>query len=226
MENKILEAYNAGKRVKHKMWAKNTWVKKLDEQNSIDEDGDTLDNDFSFDTSPEIWEIHPEDVEPETPQNHIVEAFEAGKKIKHIKWANDEWIMKIGDNRTMSQYSESKPQEALNKYPELWEIVEEPETPQNPIVEAYNAGEKIRNKKWYKHEWIKKINEIEGASENGKIFNAIKWSFYTSPDFWEIYTEDIEPEAPELQTEIQKAIKLLIENNYEVYFITKTKIVL
>jgi hypothetical protein len=91
-------------------------------------------------------------------ENKVLEAFKAGKKIKHKSWVNDEWIMKIAHNQTMSQYSIHRAEEPIENYPELFEIVEE-------------------------HK----------------------------------------PE--ELQTEIQKAIKLLIENNYEVYFITKTQIV-
>jgi hypothetical protein len=97
---------------------------------------------------------------------------------------------------------------------------------ENKILEAYNAGKRIRRKDWGAGKWIKKHSFKDSIDEKGTKRVDI-WSFDTYPENWEIWHEDIEPEeTPEPQTEIQKAIKLLIENNYEVYFITKTQIVL
>jgi hypothetical protein len=96
----------------------------------------------------------------------------------------------------------------------------------NPILEAYEQGKKIKHKKWDKDEWIKKQTENHFICDKVEVHLSKGLSLYTNPEDWEIWYEDIEPHQPEPQTEIQKAIKLLIENNYEVYFITKTQIVL
>jgi hypothetical protein len=97
---------------------------------------------------------------------------------------------------------------------------------ENKILEAYNAGKRISRKDWQGTIWIKKLSDTESIDSGGMI-NTYPWSFLERPKEWQIWHEDVEPEeTPEPQTEIQKAIKLLIENNYEVYFITKTQIVL
>lgn len=98
----------------------------------------------------------------------------------------------------------------------------------NHILEAYNAGKRIRRKTWDTIHWIKKHSDILSVTTDSWFNKKSFWNFDTNPEEWEIWHEDIEPEETpeEPQTEIQKAIKLLIENNYEVYFITKTQIVL
>jgi hypothetical protein len=97
----------------------------------------------------------------------------------------------------------------------------------NKILEAYNAGKRVSRKDWQGTIWIKKHSDTESIDGSYNI-NPYPWSFRERPEEWEIWHEDVEPEETpeEPQTEIQKAIKLLIENNYEVYFITKTQIVL
>ena len=95
---------------------------------------------------------------------------------------------------------------------------------ENHILEAYNAGKRIRLKTWDTVHWLKKHSDILSVTTDSWFNKKSFWNFDTNPEKWEIWNEDIEPEEP--QTEIQKAIKLLIENNYEVYFITKTQIVL
>ena len=97
----------------------------------------------------------------------------------------------------------------------------------NKILEAYEQGKRIRRKTWDTVHWLKKHSDILSVTTDSWFNKKTFWNFDTNPEEWEIWYEDIEPETPEEpQTEIQKAIKLLIENNYEVYFITKTQIVL
>jgi hypothetical protein len=97
---------------------------------------------------------------------------------------------------------------------------------ENKILEAYNAGKRISRKDWNNGEWIKKQTANLYICDKVEVHLSKGLSLYTNPEEWEIWPEDVEPETPEPQTEIQKAIKLLIENNYEVYHITKTQIVL
>jgi hypothetical protein len=162
--------------------------------------------------------------------NHIVEAYEQGKRIKLKGWTTS-WIKKHDYRHSIDDRGGKGVNDwSFDIYPKEWEIHPEdiePETPKNPIVEAYNAGKRIRRKDWTSNEWIKKHSEDYSICDLN-IFGK-NWNFDTYPENWEILPDAIEPEDVELeepQTEIQKAIKLLIENNYEVYFITKTQIVL
>jgi len=236
MENKILEAYNAGKRIQRKGWTKE-WIKKYNETSLIDELGiiEKITESFvwNFGAFPELWQIWHEDVEPETPKNPILEAYNAGKRISRKDWQGTIWIKKHSDTESIDgSYNINPYTWSFRERPEEWEIWHEdaePETPKNPILEAYEAGIRIRMKKWDAGEWIQKQNDDFLINNKDVIYN--KRYFIDREQFktenWELYKENEAPHQPEEpQTEIQKAIKLLIENNYEVYFITKTQIVL
>jgi hypothetical protein len=94
----------------------------------------------------------------------------------------------------------------------------------NDILEAYNKGLRIRNKKWGMSEWIKKYSNTKSINSYNLYHPVGVWAFHAIPKYWEIFHEDVEPETPEPQTEIQQAIDLLKANGYEVYQITKTKL--
>ena len=93
----------------------------------------------------------------------------------------------------------------------------------NKIEQALNEGKRIQHNTWTTY-WIKKHSDNLIEDKNGDTCHISHWTYNKTPNEWRILPNDIEPEEP--QTEIQKAIKLLIENNYEVYHITKTQIVL
>jgi hypothetical protein len=84
MGNKILEAYNAGKRVKRISWTRTEWIKKHSDTDSINDEGIIRNNDYSFDKSPEIWEILPEDIEPETETPPQTESYYGKKGMQPI----------------------------------------------------------------------------------------------------------------------------------------------
>ena len=87
----------------------------------------------------------------------------------------------------------------------------------NPIVEAFNAGKRIRKKGWAIWHYVEKFNEnCQMQFEN--------YSFWKSPEIWEIFPDAFEPETPRFIDSIQQAIELLKENGYEIYQITKTKL--
>jgi hypothetical protein len=92
----------------------------------------------------------------------------------------------------------------------------------NHILEAYNAGKRIKHEIWT-NSWIKKHSENETIDDNDVIKPYSYWKFFNEKlDEWRVHPDDIEPE--ETQTEIQKAIDLLKANGYEIYQFTKTKL--
>jgi len=168
-------------------------------------------------------------------ENHILEAYNKGLRIRKKDWGMSEWIKKHSNTKSINSENGYHPVGvwAFHSSPEYWEIFHEdvePQTPKNPILEAYNAGKRVKRISWTTS-WIKKHSETELINEKGHIENFHIWeSILNKHEHWEIHPDDTEPETttqPETKEEqIQKAIKLLIENNYEVYFITKTQIVL
>lgn len=65
--NHIVQALNEGKRIQHDTW--NTyWIKKYSDTEAIDVKGHFWKNTkFNFNTNPNEWRIHTEDIETETP---------------------------------------------------------------------------------------------------------------------------------------------------------------
>lgn len=64
-----------------------------------------------------------------------------------------------------------------------------------PIAEAYERGEKVRRKKWEKHEWFKKHTDTHIIDNNRNVFAKPMWdinSMKDKPQDWEIYTEPAE----------------------------------
>lgn len=63
----------------------------------------------------------------------------------------------------------------------------------NKIQQAYEQGLRIRCKRWYNEEWIKKHSDIESIDKKGEIhFNSyIDFDFDKNPETWRIYHEDL-----------------------------------
>ena len=79
MKNDILKAYNKGYRIRKKDWEISEWIKKHSNTKSIN-----CYNIYhpvgvwNLHARPEYWEILPDAIEPETPKNPILEAYEQG----------------------------------------------------------------------------------------------------------------------------------------------------
>lgn len=84
---------------------------------------------------------------------------------------------------------------SLSGYELYTEPAEQPEL--NPIEQAYERGEKIRQKNWLKNAWIQKLSKTESTSDTLTTFSN-NWDFITHPEKWELYTEPAEqPEMTE-----------------------------
>ena len=160
--------------------------------------------------------------------NPILEAFEAGKRIRRKEWGAEEWCKSLGHNTITYNFQrkESITKEMIIAYCNDFEILPdaiEPEEPKNPIVEAYKQGKRIREKNWEVNKWIKTYNDSFAIYNDKTCGLKDSFTFWTHPEQWEIWYEDIEPEEPQPDA-IQQAINLLKANGYEIYKIIKTKL--
>lgn len=71
---------------------------------------------------------------------------------------------------------------------EIEKAKDEPQPALNPIEQAYERGEKIRQKNWLKNAWIQKLSKTESTSDTLTTFSN-NWDFITHPENWELYTE-------------------------------------
>ena len=78
---------------------------------------------------------------------------------------------------------------------EIAKMQEKPQPELNPIVEAYERGEKIRKKTWEKDAWIQKHTEIMAIHDDACLRKKVWYNFDTYPNLWELYTEPTEQVA-------------------------------
>jgi hypothetical protein len=70
----------------------------------------------------------------------------------------------------------------------------QPQPTLNPILEAYEQGDRIRHRNWGINKWIKKHSDILSATTDSWFDKKSFWDFDTNPKEWEIWHEDVEPE--------------------------------
>lgn len=82
--NTIAEAYERGDRVRKKSWVSYCYVQKYNKTESIDETGQICGGNFTFDTSPEDWELF---TEPDAETQEKIEGIE-----RHIEKHAKPWV--------------------------------------------------------------------------------------------------------------------------------------
>jgi len=65
----------------------------------------------------------------------------------------------------------------------------------NDILEAYNKGLRIRKKDWGISEWIKKHSNTKSINSYNSKHPVGVWAFHSSPEYWEIFHEDVKSET-------------------------------
>lgn len=85
----------------------------------------------------------------------------------------------------------------------------------NHIEQAYQQGEKIRQKDWNKKEFIKKYkyDDLLTIDENSVLMSPNKFNFKTHPDYWEIWHEDLPllKDQPDIKAQIQTHLNQIQE---------------
>ena len=134
--------------------------------------------------------------QPQPALNEIEKAYHNYEPIRYILWKKGWRIKKHSDTESIDAngriFNNTCFVFNFDTNPEKWELYTEPEKhAPNPIEQAFERGEKIRQKNWLKSCWIKKHSETETIDERGNIcYND--WSFVKHPNKWEIYTEPAE----------------------------------